>query len=92
MKFEWDENKNQLNIKNHKIDFNDVVKMFNKPMLVFLDDRADYDEDRYIGIGFLKSFIAFIVFMEKIDNTIRIISARKANKHEIKQFKTYISN
>ncbi|MBF0243105.1 MAG: BrnT family toxin [Desulfamplus sp.] len=93
MKFEWNENKNQLNIKNHKIDFNDVVEMFSKPMLINIDERFDYGEDRYIGIGLLKNFIAFVVFIEKIDkDSIRIISARKANKNEIRFFKENIKD
>ena len=93
MNFEWDENKNIANIKNHKIDFNDVVEMFNGLMLIEPDERLNYGEDRYIGIGFLKNFIAFVVFIEKIDeNSIRIISARKATKHEAKLYKTEIKN
>ena len=46
MKFEWDESKNEVNIRKHGIDFMDVKEMFNHPILTFLDDREDYVEDR----------------------------------------------
>jgi len=49
---------------------------------MFLDQRKDYGEDRWIGIGILKTILAVVVFSESNDETIRIISARKATKHE----------
>jgi uncharacterized DUF497 family protein len=82
MTYEWDERKNRLNIQRHGIDFLDVPSMFQHPMVTFLDQRADYGEDRWIGIGVLKTVIAVMVFTERQKGTIRIISARKATKHE----------
>jgi len=46
MRFEWDEKKNKANIKKHGLDFADAPEMFDHPMLVSLDTRYDYDEDR----------------------------------------------
>jgi uncharacterized protein len=46
MQFEWDDAKNQENIRKHKIDFADVSPMFESPMLIKPDDRSDYGEDR----------------------------------------------
>ena len=46
MKFDWDENKRLENIAKHGIDFIDVPEMFDGPMLVNLDTRCDYGEDR----------------------------------------------
>lgn len=54
MQFEWDEAKNLENIRKHEIDFADVPEMFDSPMLVEPDDRFDYGEDRWSGIGFLR--------------------------------------
>ena len=90
MKFEWDEEKNRINIRIHKINFEDVTEIFNGPMIVNFDDRVDYGEDRSIGIGLLKNMIAIVVFVEKDEDTIRIISARKANKHESKRLQKEI--
>ena len=93
MTFEWDNNKNSINIHKHGIDFSDVIEIFNAPMIVILDDSVDYNENRYIGIGILRNIIAVIIFVEKDDSEIiRIISARKANKHESEIYKKEIEN
>jgi len=60
-------------------------------MLIELDDRFDYGEDRWFGIGFLGSGIAVVVWTERQKNTIRIISARRANRYEQKRFEKYLS-
>ena len=84
--FEWDENKRQQNRRIHKIDFEDVPSMFAKPMLVRLDEREDYDEERWIGLGLLHNFVVVVVYVEHPDDMIRIISARKATGHERRQY------
>ena len=82
MKYEWDESKNRLNIRNHGIDFLDVPAMFQHPMVTFLDQRENYGEDRWIGIGILRTILAVVVFTEPAEGVIRIISARKATRYE----------
>ena len=87
MKFEWDERRNKHNIRIHGIDFQDVVEMFNHPMLTRLDTRRDSGEDRWIGIGLLRNIVAVTVYLEWEDEeTIRIISARKATRHESEEY------
>ena len=66
------------------------IEMFDYPMLTGLDTRRDYNEDRWIGIGMLRSTIAVIVFTEINECTIRIISARKATKNERAQYEKAI--
>lgn len=90
MEFEWDEAKNLENIRKHEIDFADVPAMFDAEMLIELDNRFDYGEDRWFGIGFLGSGIAVVVWTERLNNVIRIISARRANRHEQKRFEQYL--
>ena len=91
MQFEWDEAKNLENIRKHEIDFSDVPGMFEGEMLIELDDRLDYGEDRWFGIGFLGLGIAVVVWTERRKKVIRIISARRANRHEQKRFEQYLS-
>lgn len=91
MQFEWDEAKNLENIRKHQIDFTDVPEMFESQMLIELDDRIDYGEERWIGIGFLRNGVAVVVWTERQDNLIRIISARRANRYERKRFEQYLS-
>ncbi|NES20278.1 MAG: BrnT family toxin [Symploca sp. SIO3E6] len=90
MQFEWDEAKNLENIRKHQIDFADVLAMFDSPMLIELDDRFNYGEDRYVGIGFLSHLVAVVVWTERQNDVIRIISARRANKYEYKRFEKYL--
>jgi uncharacterized protein len=91
MQFEWDEAKNLENIRKHEIDFADVPAMFEGEMLIELDDRFDYGEDRWFGIGFLGLGIAIVVWTERRKDAIRIISARRANRYEQKRFEQYLS-
>ncbi|MBW4556147.1 MAG: BrnT family toxin [Trichormus sp. ATA11-4-KO1] len=91
MQFEWDEAKNQENIRKHQIDFADVAEMFESPMLIEPDNRIDYGEDRWMGIGFLRNGVAVVVWTERQSDVIRIISARRANRYERKQFEQYLT-
>jgi len=93
MNFEWDDEKNSLNIRKHGIDLADVVEIFNHPMLTKLDSRQAYGEDRWIGIGIFKNIVAVTVYLEWEDeDTIRIISARKATRHESKEYHKRITH
>ncbi len=49
MQFEWNEVKNIENIRKHQISFADVPAMFTEDMLIELDNRLDYGEDRWLG-------------------------------------------
>lgn len=86
MLFEWDDEKEQINIKKHGIGFETAA-------LVFLDDnRKEYydedhstlEEDRYITIGKVKE-ILFVVYTDVNDIT-RIISARLADSEEKRDY------
>jgi uncharacterized DUF497 family protein len=61
-------------------------------MLVDIDNREVYGETRFIGFGFLKNFVVAIVFTEPDEETIRVISLRKALKYEREYFKEYIKD
>lgn len=81
-KFEWDEEKNQINIQKHKISFEVAKFLFENPLATILDDRVDYNEKRYIGLGELESRLMVVVYTVRTQNIIRIISLRKANNRE----------
>ncbi len=87
MKFEWNETKNKLNIKDHHIDFKEAKEVFNDPLHISrLDFRFNYFEERWITLGSTNSYKVLVVtnlfFDENAEEIIRIISARKANKKE----------
>lgn len=88
MTFEWDEQKRSANLAKHGIAFEDIVGVFdgNAPLLVQIDDRMEYGEMRWIGIGVTRGHVVAVVFTEPGPDRIRLISARKANGHEREQF------
>ena len=90
MKFEWDLIKNEINIRERGIDFADAHEMFNGDLWVFQDNRRNYGEERYIGIGHIRKRLMVIVYTERDLDIIRVISLRKANKREQKKFSTSI--
>ncbi len=82
MRFEWDEQKRISNIRKHGFDFRDAPKVFQLPMLTALDEREDYGEDRWIGIGILNTRVVVVIYTERNGDTIRIISMMKATTNE----------
>lgn len=78
MNFEWDENKNEANIAKHGLNFADASRIFHLPLRISLDERENYGEDRWIGLGILDGRVVVIVYTEPDEQTIRIISLRKA--------------
>lgn len=92
MNFEWDDHKNQTNLRKHGLSFADAWQMFESAMLVELDEREDYGEERCTAIGLIQNRIVVIVYTERDNNTIRIISLRKALSHERQAYTEYISN
>ena len=91
MTFEWDERKNKDNIRKHGFDFVEAWEIFELPMLTDIDSREVF-EQRMTGIGFLRQHIVVIIFVEGDDDTIRIISLRKALKHERKRLEEFLRN
>ena len=91
MSYEWDEQKRQINVKKHGVDFIDVPEIFDGDIVTLPDERFDYGETRFIVIGILKSQVVVVVYTERGDN-IRIISARKATKNEQIYYFQQISN
>jgi uncharacterized DUF497 family protein len=65
----------------HGFDFVDAPKAFAGPTYTYEDDRFDYSEQRFVTLGLLEGLIVSIVHTEA-PRQIRIISSRKATKHE----------
>lgn len=81
IRFTWDEAKRAANLKRHGLDFADAERVFAGPLALFEDDREAYGEQRMIGIGLLDALVVLVVHVER-DETIRIISMRKATRDE----------
>jgi uncharacterized DUF497 family protein len=84
--FEWDEDKNKLNQLQHGISFEDAKFVFNDPYKVILPDLYHSEaEERRLAIGMVNR-VLFVVFTERSDNVIRLISARVGTKAEEKLY------
>ena len=84
MRYSFDPKKKAGNLKKHGFDFDDVQGVIESTQTVtFEDNRFDYGEARYITLGLLHGKVVIIATAET-DKTIRIISMRKADKHEQK--------
>lgn len=84
MTFEWDDEKEQINIKKHKLDFETAVYVFaDENRLEIFDENHSLYEDRYITIGLINEVpvVIMVVYTER-EQRIRIISARKATHKE----------
>lgn len=84
MQFEWDEDKRRANARKRGIDFADAATIFEGKIVIVPDDRFDYGEARYIAFGLLKGQVIKVIVVAYTERgeKIRIISARKALKHE----------
>jgi uncharacterized protein len=83
--FEWDESKANQNMLKHGISFADTFAVFEDPTAVTVED-LQRGEQRYITIG-MDAFgrILVVVYTWRGEN-IRIISARKAVRYEVRQY------
>ena len=81
--FEWDNNKAASNIRDHEgVTFEQAAAAFSDPFAVeWLDEREDYGEERSVLLGMTGGQLLYVAFTERGDN-IRIISARRATRHE----------
>ncbi|MCB0062460.1 MAG: BrnT family toxin [Caldilineaceae bacterium] len=90
--FEWDPIKERANIRSHGINFRRAASVFRDPQqLTIFDDEHSIDEDRWITMGIDSGGIVRVVvhtFDELAADVyqVRIISARKAEPHEIEQY------
>ncbi len=81
MRFEWDPAKRQTNLRRHGVDFRIVHRIFEGPVLERQDDRFDYGEIRWIAVGIVNGTELTVCYTDRGQRR-RIISARRANRHE----------
>ncbi len=80
--FEWDEEKNRVNIEKHGIDFRDAVQIFERPTLDKPDTRRNYNEVRVNSLGEVNGQVILNVTHTGRNGIIRLISARLAKHAE----------
>lgn len=93
--FVWDTKKNEINKQKHGISFELAVQIFNDPLLYTEYDKENsekHNEYREMQIGRLGNFITLSVSTTDREDKIRIISARKSTKEEIKIYEQNAKN
>ncbi len=89
LRFEWDEAKNRANQRKHRISFEEAQTVFYDDWAVLIEDEhADETEDRFVLIGMsagLRTLVVCHCFRED-DEVIRIISARRADRRERRDY------
>lgn len=92
MEFEWDPRKAKENLRKHSVDFADAVIALEDDNALTIED-SDQEELRFKTLGMDPTLnILLVVHCEVKVNRIRIISARKANKGEIKVYYQELSH
>jgi uncharacterized DUF497 family protein len=88
MIFDWDDNKAESNKKKHGVSFAEAASAFADPTAIeFLDAKNSEKEERWILVGLsARSHVLLVVFVEREEKMIRIVSARKAVKEEMNQY------
>jgi uncharacterized DUF497 family protein len=81
MKIEFDPAKNERNIRERGLSFEQVREFDFDTALIRIDLRRNYGEPRFIAFGMIGTRVYNLVFTIRVD-TIRVISFRKANRRE----------
>jgi uncharacterized protein len=80
MRFEWDPEKNRTNQHKHGIDFEDVKRLFEQPVIEKAVER--HGETRVEAFGYLQGLPVLVIYTMRGENTYRLISARRASSSE----------
>ena len=82
LQFEWDADKAAANLTKHGVSFLTAAETFAEAIVERIDDREDYGEARFVGLGRVGLDVYRIVYTWRGARRVRIISAQKAGKHE----------
>ena len=88
----WDESKSRTNRKKHGVSFEEASALFHRggDYLEIFDDAHSDEEDRFIAIGPIKKGLVLVVYTERDEDTVRLISARWATKREAGLYRNHI--
>ena len=91
VKVAWDEAKNLANQRKHGVSFEEAKELFvsNVDYLEIFDDTHSDFEDRFLAIGPIARGLVLVVWTERDEDTIRIISARWATRREQELYRIY---
>ena len=82
--FEWDDEKRELNLAKHGIDFDGAIEVFYGPIILRRSDRNN--EERWTALGYSDNRLIVVVFARRTE-VVRIISARRARTNEEREYR-----
>ncbi len=85
MVYQWNRDKAVANLRKHGIDFADAVSIFSDDLAITIPDER-FDKERFVTIGVDAFGRVLVVVYTLRDDEIRLISARKATRHEQQQY------
>jgi uncharacterized DUF497 family protein len=86
MEIEYNETKNESNYEKHQVYLKEAEHIEWDTLWAKLDERKQYDEKRMIGYAYIRQRLYCVVYVDKPNNIRRIISLRKANSREVKNY------
>lgn len=83
MRFEWDPQKAEANLRLHGVSFAEAVTIFEDDFALSREDDDTREEQRFVGLGLSDAAnLLVVVYAYRDPDVIRVISAWKANKHQ----------
>lgn len=91
MKVTWDHEKNLANQKKHGVSFEEASELFTSGVdcLEIFDEAHSELEDRFISIGPIRRGLVLVIWTDRDENVVRIISARWATRREQTLFRDH---
>ena len=81
-RFEWDSEKDAINIRKHGFSFSEILEVYDDPYMLTMYDtiHSTLEEDRYFCVGCIRGIVLIATCHTERNGRIRLISARKAEK------------
>lgn len=86
MRFQFDPTKAASNLKKHGVSFADAEGVFYDPLAIHRSDPDSADEERFVAVGMGSAGHVLVVVYTLRGEDIRLISARRATRHEVKSY------
>ena len=87
MRFVWDPEKAVANVRKHGVTFEEATTAFGDPLAFVVTDTLDLDRRLLVGETVTAKLLV-TVFTETSSEVVRIISARRATKHERRRYES----
>ena len=85
MRFGWDGGKAERNLRKHGVTFEEAATAFSDPLAMIIEDESHPENGRIIGES-LAARVLLVVFVERDRDLVRLISARRATRHERRRY------